>query len=271
MPIPHPTDPSALDDETLRNHPSFASTLASGLALLGCFSGGEAWLGNAEIAAQLGLTRPTVSRLAFTLIGLGYLRRDKRTGKYQLGPAVLSLGYPLLNQLSVRQVAADDMQALARHARGPISIGVRDRLQVVYVETTMGRQSNMTRPGIGSTRPLLRTALGRALLAAHDEAERTAVERRLAVEMPEEWAQFQDGAARAREEIRTLGFCIVAGDWKQTLAAVAVPMSLSVAGLPLAFNLTVPSFSTTREQLTEDLGPRLVELVRRAEQQLGRN
>ena len=39
-------------------------------------------------------------------MGLGFLRKDSQKGKYSLGPAVLSLGYPLLSQLTFRCVAA---------------------------------------------------------------------------------------------------------------------------------------------------------------------
>jgi DNA-binding IclR family transcriptional regulator len=263
-------DPSAIDAAALADHPSFASTLANGLAILGCFSGGEPWLGNKDIAQRLGLSKPTVSRLTFTLIALGYLRRDRQTGKYQLGPAVLSLGYPLLSQLTIRQIAAEDLLDLARYAHGPVSVGARDRLQVVYVETSQGKETNATKPGIGSTRPLLRTAIGRALLHAHGDAERMFIEHRLQQAMPQEWETYEVGLKEAYRQIDRLGFCIVAGDWRPTLAAVAVPMKHPVMGMQLAFNLTVPSYATNEEQLTRDLGPRLVELVRRIEQKLGK-
>ena len=44
-------------------------------------------------------------RLTYTLTKLGYLRHNMRLGKYQLGSAVLSIGYPLLASMNVRQVA----------------------------------------------------------------------------------------------------------------------------------------------------------------------
>ena len=264
-------DPASLEPRALHEHPSFASTLANGLALLGCFTAGDPWLGNNEMAAKLGLSRPTVSRLAFTLIGLGFLRRDKQTGKYQLGPAVLSLGYPLLSQLTVRQLASEDMRELAQHAGGPISVGTRDRLTAVYVETTQSTETNPTRPGIGSTRPLLNTAMGRALLAAHRPAEREALEKRLAQEMPADWERFEPGLRQAYADIDRQGFCSVVGDWRPTLAAVAVPMRCSVVGLRLAFNLTTMAYATSHDTLQNDLGPRLVELVRRTEAKLGQH
>lgn len=261
--------PEFLGDEALADHPQFASTLASGLAVLGCFSGGALALGNKDIADKLGLTRPTVSRLMFTLMGLGYLRKDPQTGKYSLGPAVLSLGYPLLSQLTIRRVAAPEMLELARYARGPVSVGTRDRLQVVYVETVQGLETNATRPDIGSTRPILRTAMGRALLFALDPHERALVLERLEKSLPEDWASFSAAAAQAQEQIAARDFCVVSGDWQPSLAAVGVPMRSPFNGMALAFNLTVPSYSTDLNQLEKSLGPRLVSLVRSIEEKLG--
>ncbi|WP_151447154.1 IclR family transcriptional regulator [Lacisediminimonas profundi] len=253
----------------LQSHPQFASTLANGLDVLRCFTVSRSSLGNKELAELLGFTRPTVSRLTFTLVGLGYLQRDAKTQKYSLGPAVLSLGYPLLASLTVRQLAAHDMVELARFARGPISLGLRDRLSVVYVETIYDQETNLTRPDIGSSRPLLRTAIGRALLYAHDKLERELIFARLAEEFPDDWARYEGGVRDAFEQIRRRGFCIVAGDWNPALCAVGVPMKYRVNGAPMAFNLTVPAYATDEKYLAEVLGPRLCELVRNVDYRLG--
>ena len=262
-------DPAWLSEEALDAHPSFASTLGHGLGVLGCFSGVRPSLGNKDIADQLGLSKPTVSRLTFTLVALGYLRKDAETGKYQLGPAVLSLGYPLLSQLTLRQVASNEMLELSRLAQGPVSVGARDRMQVVYVETMDGGGTSITKPGVGSTRPMLQTAMGRALMAAHPEPTRSGLEKRLREKQPEQWAAYSVGLLNAYEDIRTLGFCTVVSEWRPTLAAVAVPMTVPLHGLHLAFNLTVPIFSDQAKVLREEYGPRLVELVRRVEAVLG--
>ncbi|WP_245152308.1 IclR family transcriptional regulator [Allopusillimonas soli] len=253
--------PETLNEAELEAHPQFASTLANGLAILGCFANGSFLLGNKDFAEQLGMTRPTVSRLTFTLMGLGYLRRDAATGKYALGPAVLSLGYPLLSKLMIHQVAGSAMMALASYANGPISVGARDRLQVVYVETVYANHSNETRPGIGSTRPFLRTAMGRALLYGLPQEERKWVMERLQHVYPDEWNTFGNRVQASFSQLDERGFCAVIGDWRTTLAAVAVPMLQPSLGLPLAFNLTVPSYAVDKKKLENDLGPRLADLV----------
>ena len=262
-------DPGLLDQTSLENHPQFASTLANGLAILGCFRHGQSVLGNKDLSERLGFTRPTVSRLTFTLTGLGYLRRDEGTGKYALGPAVLSLGYPLLSQMTVRQVAAPEMLELSRIAHGPVSIGMRDRLQVVYIETVHGAETNFTNPGIGSTRPLLRTAMGRALLSVHEADDRIRILARLRELHRDDWQKFSHTIGAAIEEIREKGFCTVIGDWQPNLAAVAVPLRAHFNGVPLAFNLTLPTYETNEAELNEKFGPRLVNLVRNVERALG--
>jgi DNA-binding IclR family transcriptional regulator len=253
----------------LESHPQFTSTIAHGFDVLRCFSPAEPLLGNKEIAERLGYSRPTVSRLTFTLVALGLLRRDARTGKYQLGPAVLSLGYPLLATLEVRRAAVEEMHRLAIHAGGPVSLGMRDRLQVVYIETMQGRRSNATKPDIGSTRPIYLTAIGRALLHAHGDDDRRLIMRRLADEHPDEWRRAKPSVEASLGELDERGYCIVWGEWRSSLCAVGVPLKHRPDGEPYAFNLTMPTHATDRRQLRNDYAPRLVDMVRNVQQRLG--
>src|SRR5689334_11449982 len=85
-----------------QSDPSFATTLAHGLDVLAAFRGRNGALSNAELAEHTGLSRPTVSRLTYTLAQLGYLKRDAK-GRFVLGLAVLAAAYPLLSAIKVRQ------------------------------------------------------------------------------------------------------------------------------------------------------------------------
>ena len=53
--------------------PAFATTLAHGLDVLAAFRNRSGSLSNADLALHTGLSRPTVSRLSYTLEQLGYL------------------------------------------------------------------------------------------------------------------------------------------------------------------------------------------------------
>ncbi len=246
----------------------FATTLARGLEVLRCFTPLEPTLGNKEISVRTGLPKPTVSRLTYTLTKLGYLRHNMRMGKYQLGSAVLSIGYPLLASMSIRQIARPFMKELADYTNGSVNMGVRDRLNMVYVEAC--RSGNLTTlPDIGTSIPIGQSVIGRAFLYACTPPEREAVLNQMKVKEPEMLRKYKAQIDKSLEDIRGKGYCVSTGDLRREVHAVGVPMRRSVDGEIVTFNCGVPTFLLKKGQLEEDLGPRLVAMVRNIEAALG--
>ena len=261
-----PTPPYSYEHEGDRQ---FATTLARGLEVLRCFTPLEPMLGNKEISVRTGLPKPTVSRLTYTLTKLGYLRHNMRLGKYQLGSAVLSIGYPLLASMSVRQVARPLMKELADYCNGSVSLGMRDRLSMVYVETSRSGNGISTLPDIGTAVPIAQSVIGRAYIASCTPPERDAVLNQLKVKEPEMHRKYRPQIDKALEDIRSRGFCVSHGEVLRDVHAVGVPMRRTVDGEVVAFNCTVPAFILKKGQLEEDIGPRLVAMVRNIEASLG--
>jgi DNA-binding IclR family transcriptional regulator len=247
----------------------FATTLARGLEVLRCFTPLEPMLGNKEISVRTGLPKPTVSRLTYTLTKLGYLRHNMRLGKYQLGSAVLSIGYPLLASMSVRQVARPLMKELADYCHGSVSMGIRDRLSMVYVESSRSGNGLATLPDIGTAVPIAVSVIGRAFLAACTPAEREAVLNQMKVKEAELHRKYRASIDKSLEDIRTRGFCISLGEMRREVHGAGVPMRRTLDGEILAFNCIVPAFTLKKGQLEEDIGPRLVAMVRNIEASLG--
>jgi DNA-binding IclR family transcriptional regulator len=246
----------------------FATTLARGLEVLRCFTPLEAMLGNKEISVRTGLPKPTVSRLTYTLTKLGYLRHNMRMGKYQLGSAVLSIGYPLLASMSVRQIGRPFMKELADYCNGSVSMGIRDRLNMVYVETCRSAD-NVTLPDIGTAVPIAQSVIGRAFLAACNPPEREATLNQMKVKEPEMLRRFKPQIDKGLEDIRGRGFCSSLGELRREVHAVGVPMRRTVDGEIVAFNCGVQTFLLKKGQLEDDIGPRLVAMVRNIEAALG--
>jgi len=247
----------------------FATTLARGLEVLRCFTPVEPMLGNKEISVRTGLPKPTVSRLTYTLTKLGYLRHNMRLGKYQLGSAVLSIGYPLLASMNLRQAARPHMKELADYSKGSVSMGIRDRLNMVYIETSRNGNAVITLPDIGTSVPIAQACIGRAFLAACTPPEREAVLNQMKVKEPELHRKHRPQMDKAIEDIRMRGFCVSYGELRREIHSVGVPMRRTVDGEIVAFNCSVPSFVLKKGQLEEDLGPRLVAMVRNIEAGLG--
>ena len=264
---PRGTAPAATtSNETDRQ---FATTLARGIDVLRCFSATEAELTNKEISTRTGLPKPTVSRLTYTLTRLGYLRHFPhagRYGKYGLGTAVLSIGYPLLANMDVRQVARRPMKDLADHAGGWVSIGLRERLNMVYIETARSPAVlTKSRADVGQTFPIAISAMGRAFLAGSSKSERVAVINEIRLKEPAMWEAYAPRIEKSLTDFAKLGFCAQYGDPNPLLHAVAVPMRYARNGYLMVFNCAVPVDALAPNQLEDDLGPRLVKMVRSIE------
>lgn len=122
----HGPIPGLVDAEELATDRQFATNLARGLEVLRAFMPSDPMLGNKEICDRTRLPKATVSRLTYTLNLLGYLTRVDKYQKYRLGPGVLSLGYPLLASLQVRQIARPYMEKIARDTGCSVNLGMRD-------------------------------------------------------------------------------------------------------------------------------------------------
>jgi len=240
----------------------FATTLARGLDLLRCFSPQRPALSNGELSALTGLSRPTVSRFTYTLTKLGYLKQERRSGNYELGTAVVALGYPLLANMALRQAARPAMTRLAEHLEGSVSLGLRDRLNIVYVETSRGRSTLSNRVSdIGMSHPIVATAIGRAYLCACTPEERTALVNECKVKTPELWQLHEEAVEESLANFGARRFCISLGDLRPEIHAVAVPLRRSANAEIAVFNCVVQSFQLKAGELENDLGPRLVAMV----------
>ena len=71
---------------------NFSAALTRGLSILRAFTAEDASLGNQDFIERTGLPKATISRLTYTLVGLGYLTYDDSLGRYSIGPATVSLG-----------------------------------------------------------------------------------------------------------------------------------------------------------------------------------
>lgn len=232
-------------------------SLARGLSVLRAFRPGETSLSNAELAQRTGLTRPSISRLTETLTALGYLAFVPRTGRYQLGAGVVALCHSLLAGMPHRIAARPILQQIADHSRVPASLGMRDQLEMVNIETVRHPHMRPARFDLGSRLPMATTSMGRAYLYGLPQEEREALLsrlRRLTGEV--EWAAMEPRIEAAFESIAKRGFCVSLGDRLPDVFAVGAPV-VTAEGTVLAVNCGGLPSEVTADRLQNDIGPRL--------------
>lgn len=152
----------------------YSQSLERGLAILRAFSPERPWLGIAEIAEQLQMSRPTTHRYASTLVALNYLEQG-RGRKYRLGTRAGDPGRSAVASTAVHKISPDLLRELRQTSGCTASLAVLDGAHIVYVDRAraarQGSSEVTARLGRGSRLPAAATALGRALLAELAEPE----------------------------------------------------------------------------------------------------
>jgi len=248
----------------------FVTALARGLEVLSCFRHGETTLSNLELAQRCKLPKSTVSRLTMTLTKLSYLIHVQESGRYRLGTACLALGSALLNKLDVRKIARPIMQELAEFSGASVSLGVRDKLSMIYVENCRSSAALTLTLDVGSRMPLAASAIGRAWLATVSDAERIEALEQIRELDHLAWPKVKAGVDKALEEYRILGITSSFGDWNKEVNGIARAFDPG-NGLPImAVNVGGPTYNLSPEFLINEVRPRLLDLVRAIEDTLPR-
>jgi len=248
---------------------SFVVALSRGLEVLRAFGPNDGLLGNQELAARTKLPKPTISRLTYTLTKLGYLTQVPRFEKYQLAPAAMSLGYAALANLGVRHLWQPFRDEVMQQTGGAVAVGARDRLSMIYVGQARSSLTVGVQLDVGSKIPIATTAMGRAYLCALQGEERAVLLRELREYYGSRWPRIKEGIERSEEMVARRGFAISVGEWQDDVHAAGVALTLNDGTGPYAFNCGAPAFRFTEDRLINDIGPRLVAMVRKIEAALG--
>ena len=104
-----------------------------GLEVLRCFKTGDRFLGNQEIAVR---NRPAETDYLPTDPSLTHSRLSSYSEPSQIlsGYRRTSLGYSLWPTRNIRKIARPFMQELAEYAQASVTLGVQDRLNMIYIE-----------------------------------------------------------------------------------------------------------------------------------------
>jgi DNA-binding IclR family transcriptional regulator len=246
----------------------FVGALERGLRVLRAFTSSRDVLSNGDLAQRTGLSKPTISRLTYTLARLGYLNHASDTGLYRLGSSTLALGYASLANFDVRQIARPLMQELADYAPGGVLLCARSGLDMICLE--LRRSARVIGLGleIGDRMPIAVTAPGRAFLAALSKEQREPLLNDIRESDPARWPQVYRGIKKAIKEFSERGFCTTIGDWYPEIHSAAVPLNAKTPYGTLTVNIGGFASSLPIPMIEKDLGPRLVALSRRVDELL---
>lgn len=238
--------------------------LARGLALLRAFGPRNAAMSNSDLAAVTALPKATVSRLTASLTRLGYLDYLNASGQYRLGLGAVALGYGVLSSLDMRVRARAHMQRFAHDKDLLVVLAVREGLHMVCHEVCRGRGALTIRVGVGSRLALPYSAMGRAWIASLRPPQYQGLMKDMATSYPvaELLPHFQD----AIQQVQDTGFCVTVSSLEPDVNSVGTRVDLPGARGTYLLGCSVPAFRYPPERCREEIGPALLALRRRIEE-----
>lgn len=218
-----------------REDRQMVEALARGFAVLECLSRARRPLGNGEIAAMVELPPSTVSRLTHSLTVLGYIRRSASRRTYELTPKNLMLGYPVLAGMSLLDRVRPHLKAISEATGETLTLAVRDRLHITFVEVVHGSNLVAVRIATGARLRIATSAAGIAILAALPEQERRTLAARVHAVMTRR-GEDAEGFNLALADCQRSGVAVVRDRWQKGIGGVAV----AVQGQGELGALTIP-------------------------------
>jgi DNA-binding IclR family transcriptional regulator len=242
------------------------TALHRGLKLLALVGEAQKPLAAGEIARLSNLHASTVHRFLVNLESAGFLRREDSTGRYQLGPACVSLGRAALDRLDVHRVSLPHLQELNRLTRETVHLTVRQDLTAVYVEKLESPEPLRIFSQVGAAVPLHCTGVGKVLLAyAKVEDLKTLLPRLvLTRSTPNSITSLQELEAEL-SRVRRQGYAMDMEEYENHIRCIAAPLWDHAGQVKAAFSVTGPATRMTRARLRQ-----LASLVTKVSQDVSR-
>jgi IclR family pca regulon transcriptional regulator len=251
----------------------YSQSLERGLAILRVFTPDQPWLGIAEIADALEMSRPTTHRYASTLVALNYLEQGPRR-KYRLGMRAGDPGRSAINSTALQLLPHHCLEDLRDRSGCTASVAVLDGKDIVYVDRArsswQGHGEVTTRIGRGSRLPASSTAMGRALLAHQSSQEqREAIDATAEQDDSQEASIVRDKLVEELERIRQRELAIADQVHVAGQRCVAAPFRGRSGEVVGAVDVAAPKATFSRAQTLERLAPLVVASAKEMSAHLG--
>lgn len=266
------TDMSKMLERVSARDPSSGLTqsVERALCLLTCFTDAQPKLRVADLVRQLEMSQSTVSRLLGTLETLGFVERDARTGLYQLGLELVTLGGVALNQSEVRRQATAELSAVAAELGLAANLGILRDDAVFYLASSEGPKAVRQYTLIGKRNPLHCTALGKVLVAHLSETERQGLLARLT------YRRLTPYSVQSAEELQPMlaavhvrGYAVEREELAFGRGCIAAAVRDAAGAVIAATSITGPISVLDLDRREAALGARVLEMADRISHNLG--
>jgi len=240
--------------------------LARGLSILEMFSHQQRVLSTNEMAEYLGVSNSSIYRIVQTLTDMQYLKKVARN-TYELGPAVVSLGFSFLASRDIIDVAAPHLNRLRDATSVSCHLAIRDGRDTIYIYRALASQRLSVNVPVGTRLPCHINALGRVLLSgiSDEELGRLYLGTQLDGVPKPNPQSLPELRQRIKEEAEQ-GYAVSQSDFATALAA---PVRNYAGEVVAAINISGPDIFMQGEAISEEITSQLLATAAAISAELG--
>jgi IclR family mhp operon transcriptional activator len=225
------------------------------------------WAGPSTLAQATGIDRATIYRLLSTMVQAGYIVRRAQDEKYYLSIRwrMLSVGIKSGDARSTQ--LSESLARLTRIVKWPSDFAIISSGRLIIVDSTHP-QTSMTffRSVVGKSRPIFRSALGKAMIGAMRTEQRLDVfdDIRKAKGQNAEDLNSRILVNRIITDFETRGYALSVGEATKGICAIALPVKVEVTVVG-AINIVIFQSAFDQKVAETKLLEELKKCVREAE------
>lgn len=237
--------------------PSFATSLARGLAVVQAFNDSRNPLTIAQISSKTGIPRAAVRRCLYTLQQLGFIEAV-RNG-FRLRPKMLVLGYSYLSSTPLTISIRPYLEEISQKLGESCSLAMLDDYEVLYIARSPGPRFMSIAQNAGSRLPAYCTSLGRVMLAHLSTSE---LEAYLAQfprkKMTSRTVTNKKSLREVLLKVHDQGYAINDEEYELGLRSIAVPVRSPSGQLIAALNIGTQASRVSVEYMRDTFLPVLL-------------
>ena len=213
------------------------------ISLLEALANTESGLSLTQLSQSIGSSKGTISPILETLQQHDFVRRDKLSGRYELGRGLYLFSEGFRTQDPLMAQAQACMRQVVDACAEICQLGILSHTEVLYIAKVDSREPIQIISRVGSRMPARKTALGKALLSQSKREEVvTLFANELCVE-PFDLEAFLEELLRVRQGAIARDI----GDINPQLHCYAVPVTYA-GRVDCAMSVSLPAFRDTPEK-----------------------
>ena len=209
-----------------------------------------------EVADALELNKSTAHRILTSLVYMGYVSQEERTGRYQLTAKIVRLSQQVVSRLDVPGLVRPYLTELSERAGETVHFVRRDGVYAVYLDKIVSdRNAIQMVSQIGSRIPLYCSGVGKAIASELSDDEVREIWKASPVEKltPHTITNYAD-FSRAIRQIRLQGYAEDLEENEPGVRCVAASIGAADGRCEYAFSISAPVTRMTDERVKELAG-----------------